>query len=397
MTRFIALPLIAVVFLFGTSLAALGAEEVRVPEDVTPGLAYLLRQVGPDAGGEFKPGQIARVLDFVDQPKPPRAQYVPDPLGSGAASYLDFDVRLSMEDLLRYTFSPQIPWFATTPSSLRTTAWKKTEKPWKSLPRVWELLNDAAAPIVIRGVETVENTPDLTSGGYHRYDMHRTLVLFRHDGRRVFLSLARQAEASEVGKKGYIIGDDGDWNYFYSGEPGLSTTGLGWVKSYMFDSVSVTVFAEKAGGAPGVRIANFKWLRAGWSGLNVVNSGHIHLGLRRYAKSVKDVLESPRLPAVKTLEEACRRIANLSEAQIREKIGIYRDLLEARSARLDGGARKNLPGVFWDDGHWARMSREEMESVLVLETLKTHLGRAHEEEARQLVMLPPPQPPNQGG
>lgn len=397
MSHRIFLTLLTAVFLLCPSGVTLAADEVRVPEDVTPGLAHLLRLVGPGAGGVFQPEQVSRVIDFVDRPKPGRAMYVPDSLDSGAASYLDFDVRMGLEDLLRYTFSPKIPWFATTPSSLRTTAWKKTEQPWKALPRVWELLGDLTAPVVIRGMEAVENTPDLSSGGYHRYDTHRTLILFRHNDRRVFLSLARQVDASEVGKKGYIIGDDGDWNYFYSGEPGLTTTGLGWVKSYMFDSVSISVIAETAKGAPGVRIANFKWLRAGWSGLNVVQSEHIYKGLKRFAQTSKEVLESPRLPAVKTLEEACQRIATLSEAQIRDKIRAYRNLLEARGDKLNGGARKNLPEVFWDDGHWARMSREEMESVLVLETLKVHLGRAPEEEARRLVMLPSPQAPNQGG
>ncbi len=396
MNRHRTLALIVAVFLLCPSGSLLAGDEVSVPDDVTPGLVHLLSLVGPGTGGVFRPEAVARVLDFVDRPKPGGAMYVPDSLDGGAASYLDFDIRMGLADLLRYTFSPNIPWFATTPSSLRTTAWRKTEPPWQSFPRVWELLDDLTTPVVIRGMEAVENTPDLTSGGYHRYDTHRTLILFRHNDRRVLLSLARQVKDSEVGKKGYIIGADGDWNYFYSGEPGLTTTGLGWVKSYMFDSASISVIAEKAKGAPGVRIANFKWLRAGWSGLNVVQSEHIYMGLKRFAQASKDVLESPRLPSVNTLEEACRRIANLSEAQIREKIRIYRDLLAARGEKLDGGARKNLPEVFWDDGPWARMSREEMESVLVLETLKVLLGRAPEEEARRLVMLPSPQSPNQG-
>jgi hypothetical protein len=43
------------------------------------------------------------------------------------------------------------------------------------------------------------------------------------------------------------------------------------------------------------------------------------------------------------------------------------------------------------------MTREEMESVLVLETLKAYLGRTPEAEVRNLVSLPAAQPPPSGG
>jgi hypothetical protein len=376
---------------------ALCEEEVRIPDGVTPGLVHLLSLVGPEAGPEFKPEQIAPVLEFIDLAKTPGAMYVPDTLDRGSSAYIDLDLRQSLAEVLRYTFNPAIPWFVATPSSLRATAWKKTETPHNGFPRLWELLGDLSRPIVIRGVETVENTPDLTSGGYYRYDLHRTLILFRSGERRVLISLARQAGASEVGRKGYILGDDRNWNYFYSGETGLSVTGLGWVKSHMFDSAGISVYSEKEPAGSGVRIANFKWLRAGWSGLNVVRSEHILEGLKRFAQATKEVLESPRLPAAKTLEDACLRIARLSDDQIRQKISVYRSLLAARGERLAGGARKHLPESFWDDDLWARMTRGEMESALLLETLKSYLGKISEAEARELALLPPLQAPQQGG
>jgi hypothetical protein len=183
-----------------------------------------------------------------------------------------------------------------------------------------------------------------------------------------------------VGKKGYILGKDEDWNYFYSGETGLTATGLGWVKSYMYDSAGISVYSESAPGASQVRVANFKWLRAGWSGLNMVQTEHIYKGLKRFAKAFREVLESPQLPAVRTLEESCSRIAGLSDDGLREKIKGYRGLLAARGEKLSGGARKHLPEAFWDDGYWSRLSREEMESMLVLENFKSFLGKAPEPE-----------------
>jgi hypothetical protein len=374
-----------------------GADEVRLPDDATPGLVHLASLVGPENQNPFHPEQLAGLLRFVDAPKREDAIYSAAPMDGASSSYLDVDVRMSLDDLLKYTFNPLIHGSASVPASLRTAAWKKSEKSGQGLPRIWELFDPNGTPVLIRGMETVENTPDLSTGGYYRYTLFRTLILFRSGERRVVISLARQAGPSDVGKKGYILGKDEDWDYFYSGEPGLDVTGLGWVKSYMLESLGVSIYIESAPALPGVRVVNLKWLRAGWSGLNVVRSEHIHSGLKRFALTTKQILESPRLPAVATLEDACLRISNLTEAQLREKMQAYRSVLIARAERLNGGARKSLPESFWDDGWWARMTREEMESVLVLETFKAFLGRTPEVEVRNLVSLPAAQPPRQGG
>jgi hypothetical protein len=206
--------------------AAMAEETARMPDDVTAGLEYLLTLVDPRQQAEFKVERAEAALRFVDEAKKKDVLYVSGPMLDATSSYLEVDVRRSLTELMRYAFNPAIPWFTTTPSSLRLTDWKQTEKPWPDLPRLWELPG-SAGPVVIRGIETVENTPDLTSGGYYRYDLDRSLVLFfAPGGRRTLISIARQRGASEVGKKGYILGKDEDWNYFYSGEPGLTATGL---------------------------------------------------------------------------------------------------------------------------------------------------------------------------
>jgi hypothetical protein len=353
-----------------------GADAVRLPEEATPGLVHLASLVGPENHTPFRPEQLAGLLRFIDAPKREDAMYSAEPMDGASSSYFDVDVRISLDRLLEYTFNPHIHGSATVPASLRTATWEKTEKPWQSFPRIWELFDPAGAPVIIRGMETVENTPDLSTGGYYRYSLFRTVILFRSGGRRVVISLAKQAGPSDVGKKGYILGKDEDWDYFYSGEPGLDVTGLGWVKSYMLESFGISIYFESAPAAPGV---------------------HIYSGLKRFALTTKEILESPRLPAVATLEGACLGISKLSEAQIREKMQIYRSVLLARCERLSGGARKNLPESFWDDGAWSRMTREEMESVLVLETLKAYLGRTPEAEVRNLVSLPAAQPSQPGG
>ncbi|MFO7707381.1 MAG: hypothetical protein R6V84_04345 [Desulfobacterales bacterium] len=373
------------------------SEELKLPAETAEGIEHLLGLVGPGSQKSFQPERIDALLKFIDGPKQPGSIYTAEPIDGSASAYTEVDVRMRLADFLQYTFNPAVPWFATTPSSLRWAFWKKTDPPWQRLPKIWELLGAAEQPVVIRGMESVENTPDLFSGAYYRYDLHRTLILLNRSGRNILISLSKQKNRSEVGRKGYILGPDDDWSYFYSGEPGLTVGGLGWMSSYMYDSVGISIYAETAPSGPAVRTANIKWVRGGWSNINVIQNEHIHKGMQRFAQTLKSVLESPRLPTVKVLEESAAQIARLTDAVLRDKIGVYRGILQARAERLPGGARKNLPDAFWVESIWEGMSREEMESALVLESLKAHLGKIPPDEVRKLVYFETPQRPQQGG
>jgi hypothetical protein len=372
------------------------ADEKLLPAEVLAGTEYLLSLVASANVANFQPERIAGLMGFVIRDKQEGETFSAGSANGFSSSYNEVDVRTRLVDLLRYSFNPAIPWFATSPSSLRSSFWKQTEKPWAELPRLWELFGAGGSPVVIRGVETVENTPDLHTGGYYRYDLHRTLILFTSGPRRVVISISKQADVSDVGRKGYIVGSDQDWNYFYSGEPGLNVTGLGWVKSYMYDSAGISVYTEAGQDAMLVRTANFKWLRAGWSNINMVQNDHIYQGMVRFARTFKEILESPRLPAVKTFEGDCRRIAELSDAAMRDKMTSYRQLLAARGEKLNGGARKHLPDAFWSESYWEGLNREEKQSLLVLETLKGYLGKSPP-EWRGSAFMPSAQAPQQGG
>jgi len=370
------------------------ADEKILPAEVLSGTEHLLSLAVPGSGAEFQPERIAGLMDFVTRNKKDGEIFSAGSANGFASSYNEVDVRTRLVDVLKYSFNPAIPWFATSPASLRSTSWQQTEKPWGQLPRLWELFGAGDAPVVIRGMETVENTPDLSTGGYYRYGLHRALVLFTSGPRRTVISISKQADVSDVGRKGFIVGSDDDWTYFYSGEPGLNVTGLGWVKSYMYDSAGLSVYTEAGPGAGLVRIANFKWLRAGWSNINMVQNEHIRQGLVRFARSFKEIMESPRLPAVKTLEADCLKIAGLPEAAMRDRMKSYRRLLAAHGEKLSGGARKNLPEAFWSESYWEGLSREEMQSLLVLETLKEHLGKSPA-GGMGSTAVPPSQPPQQ--
>jgi hypothetical protein len=376
--------------------AGRAADEVALPAEVLAGAEHLLSLAGRGNGVKFEPERIAGLMDFVTRSKKNGVRYSAESGKGLSSSYNEVDVGTRLVDVLKYSFNPAIPWFATSPASLRSTSWKQTEKPWPQLPQLWELFGAEDAPVVIRGMETVENTPDLSTGGYYRYDLHRTLILFTSGARRTVISISKQADVSDVGRKGYIIGNDDDWTYFYSGEAGLNVTGLGWVKSYMYDSAGLSVYTEAEPDAGRVRIANFKWLRAGWSNINMVQNDHIYQGLVRFARAFKTIMESPRLPAVKTLEEDCLKIAGFSDAALRDQMKSYRRLLATHGEKLNGGARKHLPEAFWSESYWEGLSREGMQSLMVLETFKGYLGKSPA-EGRGSFFTPSSQPPQQGG
>jgi hypothetical protein len=376
--------------------AAHAMNELPLPPEVISGTTHLLSLAGPGNREAFHVQRIAGLMDFVARTKNEGVHYVAESHNGFSSSYNEVDVRIRLAEALQYAFNPVIPWFASSPSSLRSSAWKQTDSPWTNLPHLWELLGKGGDPVVIRGRETVENTPDTFSGGYYRYDLHRTLIVFSSGSRRTVISISKQADVSEVGRKGYIVGNDEDWNYFYSGETGLNVTGLGWVKSYMYDSAGISVYTEAGQDQASVRAASFKWLRAGWSKINMVKNEHIQAGMGRFARAFKEIMESPRRPPVNVFENDCRKIAGLSDSAMREQMQSYRQMLAERAEKLEGGASRHLPEAFRSDSYWQEMKREEMQSTLVLETLKARLGKAPASQ-RALTFLPSTQAPRQGG
>jgi hypothetical protein len=238
---------------------------------------------------------------------------------------------------------------------------------------------------MLRGVEFVENTPDLVSGAYYGYRLYRTLILFKNNQRRVIISVSKQTNKSDVGKKGYVLGSDDNWDYFYSGKPGLTIPGLGWVKSYMYDSYGVSIYYELDAAAPSLRCGIFRWVRAGWSGINAVKKHHIHDGIKRFAKSFKEIMEYPDLPNIDQFNNIYSKMTALSEKELRDRIKIYLSILENRYGRDYRPSRALSPPVFQDKGPWFQMTAEAMRSALMLEYLKLAMGKASPKRVEALL------------
>ena len=362
--------------------------ETMIPEMLSPGLTHLLELVDPDKQVDFDAKKVAEILNFIEIPKQQNVLYYADEKIGSPSAYYDFDVHRSLEDILKYAFNPDIPAIAMTPSSTRLAHWQLDGSGGQAYSGLWKELTGLKHPIVMKGSELLENTPDTFSGAYYKYDLYRTLVLFKYRHRNVLISISKQKDVSQVGHKGYLLGPDENWDYFYSGKPGLTISGLGWVRSYMYDSYGISIYYEIDAQFPTVRCATFRWVRAGWSRLNVVKPFHIYKGSLRFAAAFKEIMESTYLPDVDTLTDTFLKMMNLPVEELKDKMKLYVDILEKRYSQVSSNSVKWSPNIFEDKLQWLEMSKEEMYSVLVVEYMKYVLGKTNIREVGDLLSLP---------
>ena len=338
-----------------------------VPESLYTGLEYLLTI--PKGDSDMAPERLNEILSFVSS-APQDVSMAMQDRGKASGAFHAFTLRGDLGHVLEYAYNPDIPVYVTMPSSVREQEWldPSTREALKGLPRAV----DQGGFLQVRGREREIITPDANTGGYYTYNQDRAMAVFPGPTGPVLVSVGCQTEPSDVGRKGCVVGEDSGWNYLYSGETGLNRTGLGWVDSYMYDAHSVTVFvSDTAAGV--VRVGSFKWLNAGWAGVNMVKREHIANGIKRFAADFKAVLESPRLPRVQELAAMYHDLLADSVESLRAMVAPYLEAIAQGEgcSSLTGPFRKLLAS-----GDYLRgMSREEMVKVVLKEFLKQRLGR----------------------
>ncbi|MBI9081978.1 MAG: hypothetical protein JEZ11_00180 [Desulfobacterales bacterium] len=359
--------------LFLLTALPVGADVVEVPGPVSNGLWQFIGLLADDDNPAGLPEMLGPVIDFVMTDKASSKLYTAERHFDAPSAYHQFDVSVGLSRILRFAFNPNIPSALSSPATVRWSRWVPLSADEQDLARLATATLPVRKPLAVRVLEQIENTPDMTSGAYHRYALNRLLGLYSVDGRNILVSASKQLRPSEVGKKGLIVGTDTDWTYLYSEEKGLSVTGLGWVRSQIYSNYTVSVYVE-AGGR--VRCATFQWMRAGWSGINMVRRSHLVDGLKRYAESFKTVIEHPRLPRADRMEATCSLIHRLPRATLKAWFQAYLAELEGRPESLRDNVKKWIakyigPGFFQDDADGQRM-----EARLALEWLKQAMGRA---------------------
>ncbi|MDA8137138.1 MAG: hypothetical protein M0036_00685 [Desulfobacteraceae bacterium] len=352
------------------------ATSSAAPAALEAGLSSLIEFCASDKGSaaiDFD--RIKPVVDFIRQ-APEMADYVPEERETTKGSFIGFTVQRPLPDLIRYAYNRYIPEGAIYPSSVNFSYWKE---PPQGNPRgtqdLWKNLDGLTTPYVARGEVREAIAPDLHTGTYYEYDLRRAFIAFRQGHSRVVFSLSSQIGSSEVGKKGYIVGSDQDWNYLYTQDQGLNKTGLGWVKPKIFRYYSICCFLEDETGANKSKIGVFQWLAAGWIGMNVVDTHHIRRGLQRFADQFKGMVESERMPDPATLERVCKSLVETDESLLREKaVDVTRYI---RKKAEQDEALRNKPAIqsLDETNYVAQMGKPQLVTVLMREFMKYCLGK----------------------
>lgn len=310
---------------------------------------------------------VATLVDYVLEPKSNKETALPK-IQEATGAYYEFDTKIHFASFLQYSYNSKIPSALMSPSSLRYSLWKDVQ----TLPGSWKAPLPGGKPVIIYGLQHDGITPDLTTGIYYEYDLKRTLVLLNHKGRQALISISKQIDISDVGKKGFILGNDDDWNYYYSGVPGSAKTGLGWIKSYIYNYFSVAVFVESGSLPSMVRSGMFQWIRGGWSGINFIQTEHVIKGMKRRARNSKAILESPNLPAPSRIALTYQQLSSLPLNDLAVK---YAALQESREALAVRSGKIKTDEIIKQDSY-ANTPKEQMIEELMLEYLKITLGKS---------------------
>jgi hypothetical protein len=366
---------ISLVALSSPTMAGSEAHSLQVPDEVQQQARYLLDTASnPDAAMiDTKP--LEHLLAFMTSSKPANSRFDLKPLEGTPGVYYEIDIHRSLADIIGYAYNPRIPTVVLRPSSVRYAQWLLEEGQPHPCERLMTLRNDSAPELVVKSAEHIVNTPDLFSGAYFAFDVDSLLMLTHHANQRILISISRQGRPSGVGKKGFILGPDDNWNYLYSDENGINRTGLGWVRSHIYEAWSVMVYVEGKADQQRVRLGIFKWLRAGWAGINMVNPGHIQRGLVRFADTFLEILESSRLPSVSALQADLNKIESIPEALKRTYIKSY--LIEIKKNFSDDKVFRNrdIAEQFDPETYPEQLSTDELRAFMVREYLKGVLGK----------------------
>lgn len=355
----------------GIEVPKLAKDPAKLDQSVETGLDHLFAMMG-DKSVEINMVQLEVLLDMVVNHKEDPKDIAPAKRFEGKGICLRHTFGSDLHTLLRYFYNKDIPSFVLSPAVLRFSNWKKGSEFLSRSTPLWDELDNLNGPVVTRGTEFESCTPDSFGEAYFTYDVNRLLVLLKYQGKNVLLSVSKQADVSDVGRKGAIL-DDSKWNYFYSGIEGINKGLISWMDTYMYNSASVVAFVEQDKEAKQSSLFLFKWLKAGWSGMNVVKRQHIYEGTVRYARSLSKVLENPQLTP-EEIVSGMNEVATLSKAQVDALIQQYSVNFEKRFKDDPKLKKKSYAKVIADGGYGKVLDERDRRYTVYLEKLKSMLG-----------------------
>ncbi|MCC8193065.1 MAG: hypothetical protein LIP28_00245 [Deltaproteobacteria bacterium] len=277
---------------------------------------------------------------------------------------------------LQYLFNPKVPMTVVYPSSIRYAAWQPGSGILALSSPLWEQFGQHKdKPLVLRGTEVEEITPDDNTGAYYKYTLERVLLMTEHQGRQMLISVSWQKGTSDVGKKAATIGKYSDWDFVYSGVKGTLAKGLGWAETYIYSAASIIVFYEDAPGGKDTGYAMYRWMDAGWKSMNMVKQSHITAGAERSFAGLKAFMESPKRPTPEAIETYMNGLKAQDLAVLQERFAPYGAKVEEAAATTEVLRAEEFQNVIKDGGYGKSMTKEELIAAFAVNYIKQQLGK----------------------
>jgi len=341
--------------------------------EVENGLSYLI-DLAQQPETVFVPNRVQSLLEYTDADDASARSADPAKRASGYGVCVRSDIQAPLERILRYGFNPKIPSYVILPKQLRLSGrYPESDLVARDI-KIWKSLSTLDKPLVLRGREYEVTTPDTSTGGYYRYDLDRLTILLQHRGSPLLISVSKMTRPSDVGKRAVIV-DDPNWTYFYSGEKGLSPAILKWMDTFIYDTASVTIFRPAGNNRNVTNVTLFKWLNAGWLGMNMVKPGHIRAGSERFIENLKYVMESQDMPDDGTLAQKYNQMRNLPDENLDTLIKSYARNFERYAMKHNELSEDRFSRLIRNGGYAQILNREERVGVLMVEFLKNQFGK----------------------
>jgi hypothetical protein len=167
------------------------------------------------------------------------------------------------------------------------------------------------------------------------------------------------------------VGEDSNWNYVYTRVVGSNLKLVGWAETYMYDSVNVSLMYPNGEGGG---LAFFKWVKAGWSNMNMVKSTHIRSGGERFLSSMRQVLDARNLPKPEEIYARHNELTALDDAALRAAFGPHSSALADSASGDSVLSHADFQAVLKDGAYAQRLGREDLISELMKLYMKERLG-----------------------
>lgn len=376
-SRFIVTLFVCALFLFPHA-ASHPAQAADLPNEFPPEVQKAVNEIlaSRDTGANIPPKAVLdEFLGYATSPLAREGDF-PAKRKEGSGIIWRSSIKQPMATTLRYLFDPKIPSEIAYPASVRRQNWLPGSDMLTLSSPLWEQLGKHPdTPLVLRGVESESVTPDTYSSSYYSYTQDRLYILTEYEGKQVLITAGWQKGKSDVGRKATPIGAYDDWDFVYSDAAGTLASGIGWADTYMYASCALIVFYEEAPGSDVTRYTIFKWLDAGWSGMNMVKQEHLLAGAERSFAGLKAFLESPALPPADEISAYVESLHALDLDALRARFKPYslkvsEAAADNRVLQSDDFQKKIANGSYGDS-----LSREDLIAALCVNWIKGKLGK----------------------